>query len=59
MPPIRPSRRGGGVSDLKAPGLKPERRQAQLGGMMAPMGRWLERRRAVVAGETQWFAGAR
>ena len=39
----------GAVSDLKAPGLKPERRQAQLGGIVAHRGRWLGRRRAMVA----------
>ena len=43
--------RRGAVSGLKAPGFKPERRQAQLGGTPARTGQWSERRRAVGAGE--------
>ena len=53
MATIGPWRRCGAVSDLKAPGLKPERSKAQLGGMLAYGRRLLERRGSVVAGETQ------
>ena len=41
MPTIGSSRRRGPVSELKAPRLKPERRQAQLGGIPAQgVGGW-------------------
>ena len=48
----------GAVSDLKAPGLKPERRQAQLGGRLAQKSRWLDRRRAMVAAKHGESPGA-
>ena len=35
MQTVGPSRRRGAVSELKALGLKPERRQAQLSGILA------------------------
>ena len=48
----------GAVSDLKAPGLKPERRQAQLGGRLAHKSRGLDRRRAMVSAKHGESLGA-
>ena len=45
------------VSDLKAPELKPGRRQARHGGILAPGGRWWERPRPAVPEETRRSPG--
>ena len=47
------------VSARKAPRLKPGRRQAQLGGILAHMGRWLARAKSPGYGRSAVIAGSR